>query len=493
MPGFFAHTGNSHGSYTALPVVPGSGILDSIVTDIAGGVNGWTVYDDQRTAGTGTTMVVNAFNQGMFRNSVTTVSAAWTVVSGSGIMIGSTSQGYNAAYGFGGTSTDPVDISFDGTNWYTCYYSAWPNDKVTGTLDRNYAQASAFTNKLKLRCRSYIVLECSSSQKTFYVQIGLKKGNIGGPMLFTRAYESWSLSSHTGTMPGQMEVFFPYVAPVADASKVQYVLCLYPNAIFLWMDGVNTQNGQYQLCASCMYIGNLDTSQFRAAPDPNALWAGWSNTSYSGIQISKTDAFNLGWQFWGNGMCLRTRGGSPWLPVTDYHVPTPNTHISPYVYYQFVPRGRTYLEFMTGGTINSAGKTLLCSADIYQGSAQSAYVTQYYTNNEGPPTYEGVRGELRYLKIPVTSPVGQHLRTWGPMQDGRTYIILRTAAVHWMGNGATQQGGGDAAASLAIPSSFARVIPPSSTAAGRPIGDAWSGTINGNTASQWRFFAMPVL
>jgi hypothetical protein len=438
-------------------------------------------------------MIVNAWNGGMFKNANSTTNVAWTATSGTSIVKGSHVNGYNVAYGFGGTNTAPVDISFDGTNWYTAYYSSWPNDMVTATLDRNFAQASTATNKLKLRCKSYIVLQCSSSQKTFYVQIGLKAGNFGGPMLYTQPYESWSLGSHTGTTPGQMECLWAYPAPTADNGKVRYILCLYPEAIFLHLDGVQTTFGVNQCLANSMYVGNLDTSVFRTGSDPNALWAGWSNTSFSGVTLSRGETYNVGWSFWGNGMCLRTRGGSAWVPVTDYHVPTPNVHISPFAYCQFIPRMRTYAEFETGATVTTSGKTLLSTIDIYQGGATGPPSTYFATNNEGPCSQEGARGELRYLKVPVTNPSGQHLKTWGPMQDGKTYIIIRHAPYHWSANGNIAQVAFEVGGSNNVASSFGRAHPASLAMTNKALGDIWQSSQASSCAVAYRWLAMPVL
>lgn len=495
MPGFYAHVPASYGAYTALPMVAGTGILDSIVNDIGAGVNGWTVYDDQRSAGTGTTMIVNVMNAGMYQNSINTISNSYTAISGNGIAVGDTSVGYNWAYSISGQASAPTDISWDGTNWYTAYYSAWPTNKVTATLDRNFAQATSFTNKLKTRCRSYIVLQCSSSIKTFYVQLGLKTGNPGGPLLYTQPYETWVTATHTGTVPGQLECLWAYWAGVvANDVQVQYVLALYSEAMFLWVNGATTAYGQNTTMPTSMYVGNLDTTPFRSGTDSGALWAGWSCTAYSGLTVSKGHPYNQGWQQWGNGMCLRTRGGSPWVPVTDYHVPQPNVHVTPFVYYQFVPRGRTYLEFTPGSSINTSGKALLSTVDIYAGGISGPVTTYFATNNEGPPTYEGVRGELRYLKVPVTSPAGQHMRTWGPMQDGRSYIILRHGPVYWAGNATWGQVSLEAGSTINIPSSFARIIGPGTANANRPVGDVWMGVATGPSAGAWyRFLAIPVL
>jgi len=416
MAGFYPHIGSITRDFTTLPLIEGTGVLNAIVTDIGAGVNGWTIYDDMRNQ-TGSMPIYYAFANGVFKQDTTTRTFAWTSTSGSSNIYGYQPYGFNPAYAI---VMDPgrQDISFDGTNWYTAYYSAWPNNYVSATLDRNFAQASTQTQYLQMRSKSYLVLKCSSSIKDFYVQISAMNSPT---LLYTRVWESWNSATHVGTNGGQTEILRGYAEMIGN-STVQHraIFFFYPDACLIWWGGVH---GSGSWAQSMMYAGNLDTTGIRAA-DTGALWAGWSDTSYSGFSQTGGNVWATMWQFWGGSQCLRTLNGETWSDATGFHTWNKTTHTN---CYQFVPRGKTYIHNIFNPGVDRASRVLFCDVDIYQGGITSDGTTCGLFN-----AHEGRRGVLRYLKVPITNPMDMDYCVFGPAQDGNSYIMIRTI-MNWGG------------------------------------------------------------
>jgi hypothetical protein len=433
MAGFFPHIGEtSVGGYTPLPTVHVTGILDSIVTDVGAGVNGWTVHDDMRTAGASYPWVVYLWNNGRYTNSTNGINQSWTFTNGSPYSWGNASMGYNYAASISSgeasmTATVPTSswpqISVDNVNWYRAAYTNWAYPQVTATLDRNFAQSTTYTYNLLCRLEKYIVLKCTSTTKTFYVVIGHMPGTA---WLYVQPFEDWNSTTHVGTYGGQIEVikgaYFDNNATVTTTytanCPVQYVMCLYPEAMFFWIKQLHLYpiaTPPVSDMAAAFYVGNLDTTGIKAS-DPDAVWFGASDTSYTGMRTHGGVDHATAWVQWGASQCLRTRNGSIWQAWNSYHAWAPKDNC-----YTFVPRGRPYtrnLAAPVNTTIDNNYQIL--DVDIYQAGCNDGD-----TNSFGADACsEGRRGTVRYLKVPAFNPSGLHLSTFGPSQDGNTYMMI---------------------------------------------------------------------
>src|SRR5512140_191782 len=111
MAGFFPHTGIINGGYTALAPSSYTNILSDIVTDIGAGVNGWTVFDDQRAPGGGATSIYVAHQRGFASGGYT--SATFTFTNASATVVGYMMPTFREVI------VGTTQISLDQTNWYT--------------------------------------------------------------------------------------------------------------------------------------------------------------------------------------------------------------------------------------------------------------------------------------------------------------------------------------------------------------------------------------
>ena len=207
MAGFFPHVGNTNlGGFTPLPMVPVTGFLDSLVSDLTssagGGVNGWSMYDDMRgAAGTANPMYPRIYSGQMAASWNAGYNAySWKFTTGSQQVSGNITYGFELKYGISGDINNLTPISTDLTNWYNIYYLNTVGNFSTGILDQNFKGATGNYNlAVYTKVTKQVVLQCSSSQKTFYVLMGQATERAGGPVLYTQVYETWSTGSHTGT------------------------------------------------------------------------------------------------------------------------------------------------------------------------------------------------------------------------------------------------------------------------------------------------------
>jgi hypothetical protein len=433
MAGFFPHIGQSSaGAFTPLPTTSVTGILDSIVSDIGAGVNGWTLHDDQRTTGASYPWAVYLWHNGAYNNQTNYANGSWTFTNGSPYSWGNGSLGYNYAATI--TSGEPGNtgtvapanwpqISVDNVNWYRAAYTNWTYPTVSATLDRNFAQATTFTYNLLCRIEKYIVLKCTSTTKTFYIVIGQIPGTT---FLYVQPHEEWSNTTHSGFNGGQIEVCrgsywddrYSINATYTSTVEVQYVMCLYPEAMFFWIHEIYPypiQTEPNNVIATAFYVGNLDTTGIKSA-DPDAVWFGCSDTSYTGLRCAGGVDHATTWVQWGSSQCLRTSNGNIWAPYNSYHAWGPKDNM-----YQFVPRGRPYTRYL-GAAANIANDSnfSVLDVDIYQCGFNDGDNYSFGADI----CSEGRRGKVRYLKVPAFNPSGMGLAAFGPSQDGYTYLMV---------------------------------------------------------------------
>lgn len=429
MAGFFPHVGNCPGGYTPLPVVPVTGFLDSLVNDLTssagGGVNGWTLYDDMRGAGTGSTVYPSLFTQWGYTNAPGTsygaVSMSWTAITGSQSAVGRYDYGFHWAYCINYDQTNPTPISWDKTNWYNAYYRGGGANMSTATLDRNFAQTSRNSQFVFTKVDKQVVFRCSGSYKTFYVWMGQRLDVAGTPIIYTRVYEAWDSGTHTGTTGSAMEhtrVFLTGQPPMS--ATMQYMAWFLPDAFGLWTYGRDIREQSLgSRYATFTYIGLLSQSN---PADTDGLIFATSDTSYSGMCTmsdvcitSNPDSTSR--ITFGGAQCLRTRSGVAWASATS----SPAVGINLDNQYQIVPRNRWCGANFGGPAIDAAGRVHLAHMDAFHVSPPL-----------NPWIGEGIRGTLKHVKCPVTNPNGLPLATVGPFNDGNSYVLLNVNAPFMM-------------------------------------------------------------
>ena len=429
MAGFFPHVGTYQAGYTSLPSSTQATILDNIVADVGAGVNNWTVWDDQRSAAT--PLVVNA-NQGWLN--VNNTYGQFTFTNGS-----STFSQTNCRFPRD-VNLGVTQISMDQTNWYTINTvnnggsaGLGASLSLTGVLDRNFTGTSTTTGRPFVKMPKYVVLKCTSTQKTFYVLIG--QVGYGDPVRL-QVFETWDATAHTGTNPGPQETMRAYNWYGPGTRRIQYILWLLPDAFALWTSGLPGEianganqptganflaNGVAIPWADFFYAGNL--SPYRSG-DNTCLVQACTNQELSGIYVTQgvynstlaamCDSFN------GGAPMMYALNGSKWRDPAPGIVSTfPGHNV-----YSLWPRGPAYFYGPDRTTLDEAGKMQYCEVDAYQ-------VGQV---NNGLYVSEGRRGEVRYLKYPIHNPSGQNLISYGASDDGNVYICVRTTYPFVYGN-----------------------------------------------------------
>jgi hypothetical protein len=402
MAGFFPHTGGSPQGYTALPVSSFANILSDIVADIGSGVNGWTLYDDQRS---GTPLVVPFACTGYVTGLVS--ANGTTMTNGSSAI----SQGNNNAMRFARCIAPGVtQISSDQSNWYTI--NAANANGYQATLDRNYTGTSISPGRAYTKTGGYVVLQCTSQQKTFYVL--LARGASYGDLLFVQVYETWNASTHVGANPSTMEIMRGFSSQQSSTSKIQYILWALPDALGLWTSGDPSFSG----VADFLYVGNL--TPYRVG-DTSCLLFACSNMDYSGLNAyyatSITDANNTV----GCAEIWKSISSTMWSNSVIQH-PCMTT---------LSPRGYSYLDDFTRTSLDDAARFQYCDVDAYQSAKPSS---------TGMVGNEGKRGDVKYLKYPIMNPSGLHLASFGPSDDGNTYVMIRCDFPGSVGNNTPPSG-----------------------------------------------------
>lgn len=426
MAGFFPHVGISYGDYTALSMSTPKSILDDIVADISGAggtVNGWSVYRDLRNS-TGTLQGFYVHNNGRWTNTTTGNNSAWTFTSGSPFFVGGTTVGYATPLSLPvyNTGTASMQISVDGTTWYSASYYSWAGfaGMSTGSLDRPYAGSTGNTANLLFRCPSTLVLKCAStSSRDFYIELSMPaSGNSPTGLLMVRPWELYpAASGGTAANYGcidSLKIGTDFYG-AATGSDLQYVMCLYPDAFCIWVATAGSA------VATMYYAGNLDTVTEGAAisADKGAMWYGCTDNTYSGILKNSGDLPTTQFKFWGNSMMNRSVNE---LQAGNDMAAGHNEIVRKNATYQIKARGRAYCDWPWQSSVNYDGKVELLPLDVYNAGYSS---TTYYSGDAGCyGAREQYRGTLKYLKTFSTCPASKNLVTH-PAAGGVKYLCLR--------------------------------------------------------------------
>lgn len=416
MPGFFPHLGGGFAGFTSQPETTFANILNDIVTDVGAGINGWTLYDDQRTSGTTNFQVALANCGGRFGPNS---SASITFTSASSQITSLVANGARFFRNWAGSTGSGVtaSISTDQVNWYTvssCSYGVAAT--CTGTLSAPFAQTTVSTAVVYEKFTSYIVLACSSSIKPFYVL--LMRTNGLADALRVQVYETWNSATHSGTNPGPQEVLRAYdtintanVMPshyTTLSFALRYALWLMPHAFGLYVGGGSSLY-PYVMQQDFFYAGNLITSGVRPN-DNDALIQMCSNQDASGICVANLT--NISTSPPGAATVMRNLQGSLWgNPIGPGQ---PSSLLSNTM--QVWPRGMDYIYNINRTALDQSGRLQMCELDAYSAPASATL----FTNSEGK------RGEVRYLKSPVMNPSGMSFATFSGT-DGNTYVMVQAS------------------------------------------------------------------
>jgi hypothetical protein len=436
MAGFFPHTGGAPVGYTALPQTTFNGFLDSIVNDLGAGVNGWSLWDDQRVSGSTYPLIgLAGLIDGNFMSSSNcsfTIPNASSNVSIVRNDYGASPQNHWAP--------GSASISVDQTNWYTPNSYTLSSFTWTVVLDRNYTGATLTSKRDPIyeKFTSYIVLKCTSTQKTFYVSVARTNGY--GSLCRIRIWETWNNSTHVGTNPSNEEVIRAYHNQQYPTTPIQYIAWFLPDVFALYA-GAGAWNpilspapagndGNYTSFTDFAYVGNLDTTGLRVSDGDALLWA-CSNQALSGYGAAFNAAYNTANVTWGGAQILRTLQGNVWMhPMyINNNSATNGTSI--------FPRGLSYIWVADKTALDLGARMQFCEFDAYVLGAGSS----------GNATSEGKRGTLRYIKCPAMNPSGLGFSTFGPADDGNTYMLVGASRATYMGapkvNGVKETGQGN--------------------------------------------------
>jgi len=410
MPGFFPHTSLQTSAYTPLLKSSFDALLSDIVADVGAGTNGWTLFDDQRSNTTalyplpiGWIGFDHVYAPGYVAYYTFTQNSP-TVTAYNGF--GNYYRTDRNLISSSSINNNPAQITLDGgANYYTV--TAVANTNLGFTLDRNWAPASVNTlGGIWAKMQGYIVLKCTSAQKSFYVQ--LMRPASHGDWLMVRTWESWNATTHVGTNSGPTETLRANANNVGQsgASSVRYVLWLLPDVFALW--------GGWSY-SDFIYIGNLTPF---VATDTDCLIQACTNQDYSGLICESGNQDS-------NGGAAMLRG----IAGVTWNDPTQGTHSSnAYQYfprwsgqcaYAIWPKGMTWMWNPWRAAFDNYGRFQITDAEVF--SAEKA------SNISGNPGgYEGKRGDIKYLKYPLFNPSWFGLVQFGPADDGNTYVMIQT-------------------------------------------------------------------
>ena len=163
--------------------------------------------------------------------------------------------------------------------------------------------------------------------------------------------------------------------------------------------------------------------------------------------------------------------------------------------YGFYPRGRSYLECAGVPNIGPSNKFSVLDCDIYQVGWNDSD-----NFNLGMMLSSGnKRGLVRYLKVPAFNPSGLHLTTFGPSEDGYSYIMIR-CGFPWDGRASTALDGAttaiyqwDVGNTYPAPSSFARSSGPFGGTLTYTDPDSEYTVYSAGLVWMYRFLMMPII
>lgn len=420
MAGFFPHTGLSNPGYATHPTTTFATLLDDIVGDIstggAGGVNGWTLYDDQRGGGgetvwspRGGAFVSTSYGYGTFTNNSSNV--GWQY------------QNYSWYRTFCQPGLTP--ISTNGTDWYTV--QSFVND-LNITLNRSYTGPSG-PRRIYTQLGGYIVLRCISAQKNFFVKISRTMDYLCPVRMQT--FEFWNSTTHTGTNGGPQELMRAYDWPLTPRkgaqTGLQYILWLLPDAFILYLGAAPFEAlPNSNMYSDLFYAGNLKTYRQN---DTDAVIQACSCQNLSGMGAINGAVINDVMATNAGAVCLRNLARMPWRDPVGMTNDIPSWNA-----YGLWPRGMSYIFNPERALLDDAGKIQLVELDAYHTGTSIPWNTGFQPGYESYSSYgphprsnEGRRGELRYLKIPVGVPMSMNLMATGPAEDGNTYISIRVS------------------------------------------------------------------
>lgn len=412
MAGFFPHTGGAATGYSTLPMTTFSTILDDIVADVTAqnNTNGWSVHDDQRT---GFTPLVLPSNVGGLN------------ITGLGMVFTNTSMALSqASYGRFRrnwvTGVSGTQISPNQTDWFYCTAIA---SQTAATLNVNYTGTTTIAgttgHNIYEKSGPYVVLKCTSAQKTFYVLIARPVSY--GDSLRIQVYETWNPATHTGTNPSPQETMRAYEDGQgrSGSTPLKYVLFLLPDVFTIWVGGSPSEPGV--ILEDLYYAGNL--SALRAG-DTTCLLAACTNQDLSGVGVSASLTYSSAGRCGGATM-FKNVTGTTW---TD---PRAVGSYNESCNYAVMARGLSYIWGIERTNLDDGAKFQFCEMDAYMAGGASS----------GFDRNEGKRGELRYIKAPIMNPSGLHLASLGPADDGNTYMLLRSAVPNAAGGLVTSYSG----------------------------------------------------
>jgi hypothetical protein len=496
---FFAHIGALNapvGGYTVSAISALNTVLDNIVADVAAAVtagtnNGWTLHDDQRNGSAPNTSTLWAIpaNNNVHGFTGQGYPNGYVVAAGATSM---THNSYSAPSGWGmnrkwvanqtkvllgNSSNSPWTVV--GTTTHTV--TAIPND-YTATLGTGWSYTALAStsdgtqnnSSVMELAQGYIILKCTSTQKTFYVAI--IRPISTGDGLRCQVFETWDNTTHIGTGCSYQEILRAYTSPTALTAPLQYMLWLLPDAFGLWINGDVSIAPLYGNCwiSDFYYAGNLtpyragETSCLIAActnTEQSMLVAVGSLTSAGSTGTTGGSAFSASYrevtkatiQIFGN---LYPGINNKWV-MQRFHSADPYTHSL------LVANGITYLD-ITLPLFDELGLLQLQQFDVYDiPNATYSRIGQ-----------TGKRGTVKYLRTPVGNPSGYGLYSFGPGDDGHAYIMfyggLAYSAIAWAGqpgsvNGATANPGDQYAMTA-----FAQ------------------NSQGGTRMGYWRYFLMPI-
>lgn len=412
MAGFFPHTGQAAQGYTSLPTTTYDTFLNDLVTDLGTGINGWTLWDDQRSitpyglywpwcGGFNYMRDTSESNRFTLTNASPTV---WWYRSGY------SAYGARADWDF---TPNVSQVSWDNVNWYTVLSVS---DYRTFTLTTNYAGASnsGAQQNLYHKVAGYIVLKCTSSQKSFYVKI--QRPLSYNCLCLVQVFETWDANAHTGTGGGPQERMRAYTNQGTGTKTLQYCAFFLPDAFVLWGGGDPAASGGGQYW-DLFYVGNMTPVR---SNDSTCLIQACTNQDFSGIGIVQQNGVTLGSSYtgtWGAAPMCRNLPGNLWTN------PQSNNSFNTNNLYALSPRGLDYLWGANRTNLDESAKMQFIEYDAYLAGPMAV----------GNAINEGKRGELKYLKSPVMSPSSMHLASLGTADDGNTYMLLR-CSYPWQSN-----------------------------------------------------------
>lgn len=378
-----------------------SSTLAQIVADVGAGINGWTVYDDQRET---TTYLIPTMMGG---SNSSAASCFITFTNGRVGVTGTANQTYFSASWLIAATTGTQITNDSGSNFYTVTSQ---QNNSNASLDRNYTGASTNNHYTMEKPQGYLVLKQTSAQKSFYVKID--RPNTYGDLLRFQTFESWNSTTHSGTNGAPQEIVRAYDNGMLHhaQTKISYIMWLLPDA-FAFYGGADPNEYSIGAYNDLFYAGNL--TPYRNG-DTNCLTQACTNQAMSSFSVSNNPASTTYAASWGASIMLRNAAGDvTWI---DPAINGQAAQFPMRCMYAMVPRGRYYLHDTTRTQLDMDGRQNICDIEMY-----SCGPVGLFQNSEPK------RGSVKHLRLPMFNPSGMNLTSFGPCDDGNTYIMVRVS------------------------------------------------------------------